>query len=291
MDRRTFSRRFSQLSALVALPLALQLVGCEGEAKKQAELAKADLAEAEGIVKAKHVAPLAEALPKAADAIANAKDRAAAFVALRDKTDALRSSKRSFYAFTDAKGAITWVEDPDWQVVDRKLKVGFPAVAEVLDGAKPYATSAGRFGDEGPEALWFVAAAPLKANGVGPVDGALVAAWDAHEVAGDLQRQLATAAKMQIAAPKKRVKDSDRLQLALDTPQIWVAVYAPDGSVFLPWGAPQTLEDAMKGVGFGGKDVAGWTGIVKVTNASWGVASKRIDALLPGYGLAVIRNK
>ena len=41
----------------------------------------------------------------------------------------------------------------------------------------------------------------------------------------------------------------------------------------------------------GGKDAAGWTGIVKVTNASWGVASKRVDALLPGYGLAVIRNK
>lgn len=291
MDRRSFSRRLARISALFALVLAPQLIGCEGEAKKQAELAKTDLAEAEGIVKAKHVVPLAEALPKAAEAIANAKDRVAAFVALRDKTDGLRSSKRSFYAFTDAKGAITWVEDPDWQVVDRKLKVGFPAVAEVLDGAKPYAAGAGRFGDEGPESLWFVAAAPLKANGVGPIDGAIVAAWDVHEVAGDLQRQLATAAKMQIAAPKKRVKDSDRLQLALDTPQIWVGVFAPDGAVFLPWGAPQPLEDAVKGVGLGGKDAAGWTGIVKVTNASWGIASKRVDALLPGYGLVVIRNK
>ncbi len=293
MDRRTFSRCLSGISALAALALASPLAGCDGEAKKQAELAKADLSEAEGIVKAKHVAPLAAGLPKAADAIANAKDRAAAFVALRDKTDGLRSSKRSFYAFTDAKGAITWVEDPDWQVVERKLKGGFPAVAEVLDGAKPYAEGAGRFGDEGPEALWFVAAAPLKStvDGAAKIDGALVAAWDAHEVAGDLQRQLATAAKMQIAAPKKRVKDSDRLQLALDTPQIWVAVYAPDGAVFLPWGAPQPLEDALKGAGLGGKDAAGWTGIVKVTNASWGVASKRVDALLPGYGLAVIRNK
>jgi hypothetical protein len=289
MDRRSFSRRLAGISALFALALVPHLAGCEGEAKKQAELAKTDLAQAEAIVKAKHVVPLAEALPKAAEAIANAKDRVAAFVALRDKTDGLRSSKRSFYAFTDAKGAITWVEDPDWQVVDRKLKVGFPAVAEVLDGAKPYAAGAGRFGDEGPESLWFVAAAPLKANGV--VDGALVAAWDVHEVAGDLQRQLATAAKMQIAAPKKRVKDSDRLQLALDTPQIWVGVYATDGAVFLPWGAPQPLEDAVKGVGLGGKDAAGWTGIVKVTNASWGIASKRVDALLPGYGLAVIRNK
>ncbi len=275
--------------ALAWLWSSLALAGCDREAKRQAEIAKGDLERAEVVVRDKHVSALAAELPKAAEAISKQRDRAAAFVARRDKTESLRAARRSFYAFTDATGVITWVEDPAYPVVERKLKVGFPAVADVLDGKKPYAEGPGRFGDEAPAALWFVAAAPTRSDGA--IDGALVAAWDAHEAADDLGRQLATDAKMQIAAPKHRVKESERLELALDAPQIWVAIFAQDGGVFLPYRAPQPLEDAATKLGFAGKDAAGWTGTVKVTNASWGVASKRIDALMPGYGLAVIRNR
>jgi hypothetical protein len=280
-------RRFALLS-LVAV-VSLGIAGCDREAKKQAELAKAEVSEIEGLVKAKHVDPLADALPKAADALAKEKDRGAAFAALRDKTDALRSAKRSYYAITDASGVITWVEDPDWRVVDRKLKVGFPAVADVLDGKKPYAAGAGRFGDEGPDALTFVEVAPIKV--AGSIDGALVAAWDAHDASEDVQRQLATALKMQLATPKRRVKEADRLALALDTPQIWVAFFAQDGTVYMPWSTPQPVEDAVKGVGLAAKEPTGWTGTLKVSNAYWGIASKRIDGLFPGYGVAIVRNK
>jgi hypothetical protein len=285
--RRAFVRSLSLATLALALPMAM---GCDRAAKEQAERAKGDLARAETIAKDKHVAPLAEALPKAAEALAAAKDRPAAFTAYRDKNEALRSAKRSWYALVDAAGVVTWVEDPDWNIVERKLKGGFPAVAEVLDGKKPYASGAGRFGDEGPEALTFVSVAKISGAG-GAIDGALIAGWDAREAAGDLQRQLATDAKMSIAAPKRRVKDADRLQLALDTPQIWIGVFAQDGALYLPYGVPQTLEDAIKGAAVSGKDAGGWIGVVKVTNASWGMATKRVDALWPGYGLVVVRNQ
>lgn len=284
MKRRAFVRSL----VLVTLPLAA--LGCDGAAKKQAEAAKTELGNAERVVRDKHVSPLAEALPKAAVALAAAKDRPAAFVALRDKSEALRSAKRSYYALVDAQGVVVWVEDPDWNILERKLKGGFPAVAEVLDGKKPFAAGAGRFGDEGPEALTFVSVAAVASPG-GAVDGALVAGWDAREAAGDLQRQLSTDAKMSIAAPKRRVKEADRLKLALDTPQIWIGIYAQDGALYLPYGVPQTLEDAIKGAAVAGKDAAGWSGPVKVTNASWGMATKRVDALFPGYGMVVVRNQ
>lgn len=289
MDRRTF------LLASAALSTA---VGCKSKAQKQAEAAIPDLARLEKLVSDRHTDSLARALPLAAAALAakvtstlsqeEAKVVGPAFDELRNKSDDLRSAKRSYFAITDVNGDIVWVDDPNWVVVGRKLAVAFPAAKELLDGAKPYAAGSGRYGGADPEALTLFEAATIT-KGDARV-GLLVSAWEVHEIAEDLQRQLQTDLAMKTVKPKTRAKPKDKYQLALDTPDLWVAVFSKD-YVWLQDGAPQTLEDGVKSIGLHAKTAAGaWSGTFDVLNRGWGAAAKRLPALGPDLGLAVLRH-
>ncbi|MBI2394954.1 MAG: hypothetical protein HYV09_35620 [Deltaproteobacteria bacterium] len=295
MDRRSF------LLASAALTTSA-LPGCKSKAQKQAEAAVADIARIERLVADRHVDSLARALPIAATALGakidkpigpeEAKTIGPAFDELRNKSDDLRSAKRSYFAITDPAGEIVWVDDTTWVVVGRKLAVAFPASAEVAAGKKPYAAGSGRYGGASPEALTFFEVAPIvhRLEGGDTRVGLLVAAWEVHEVAEDLQRQLQTDLAMKTVKPKVRAKQKDKYQLALDTPDLWVAVFGKD-FIWLQEGAPQQLEDGAKAIGLHAKTAAGpWSGTFDVMNKSWGGAAKRLPALGPDIGLAVLRH-
>lgn len=292
MDRRTFVRT---LLASAALSTAL---GCKSKAQRQAEAAIPDLARLEKLVSDRHVDSLARALPIAATALSakidkglgleEAKLLGPVFDELRNKSDDLRSAKRSYYAIADVNGDIVWVDDPNWVVVGRKLGVAFPDSKELLAGKKKYAAGAGRYGGADPEALTLFEAAPL-VKGDAAI-GLLVSGWEVHEIAEDLQRQLQTDLAMKTVKPKVRAKPKDKYQLALDTPDLWVAVFGKD-YVWLQEGAPQPLEDGAKALGLHAKTAGGlWTGTFDVLNHGWGAAAKRLPSLGPDMGLAVLRN-
>lgn len=279
--------------------LALSTVGCKSKAQKQADAAVPDVGRLEKIVAERHVDAHARALPNAAASLATKLGEknivptegaliSAAFTDVRDRTDDLRSAKRSYYAVVDVNGEIVAVDDPNWLVVGRKAAVAFPALSDVLAGRAKYAAGAGRYGGADPEALTFFEASPILREGK-PI-GALIAAWEVHEAAEDLQRQLQTELAMKTVKPKVRAKAKDKYQLVLDTPDLWVAIF-DDKYVWLQDGAPQPLEDGAKSIGLHGKTASGaWTGTFDVLNRGWGAAAKRFPSLGPNVGLAVLRH-
>jgi len=292
MDRRTF------LLATAALGTLGAPVGCKSKAQKQAEAAMPDLGRIEKLVSDRHVDSIARALPIAAGALAAKIDKGldvdqgkivgAAFDEIRNKSEDLRSAKRSYYALADLNGDIVWVDDPNWVVVGRKLGVAFPEVKELLAGKKKYAAGAGRYGGADPEALTLFEASPIL-KGEAAL-GLLVSAWEVHEIAEDLQRQLQTDLAMKTVKPKVRAKPKDKYQLALDTPDLWVAVFGKD-YLWMQEGVPQQLEDGAKAIGLYAKTAGGpWSGTFDVLNRGWGAAAKRVAALGPDMGLAVLRN-
>jgi hypothetical protein len=281
--------------ALLALVL---VVGCRSKAQKQAEAAEVDVARLEKLLVERHVDALARALPKAASAVAAAlpADLAtepavagAAFLKIRDKEEDLRASKRSYFAITDATGVIVWVDDDAWKIVGRRISVGIPAVAEVLEKKVPYAAGSGRYGGASEEALTFARAVPLLRGE--SVAGALVAAWEAHEAAEDLQRQLATELAMKTVQPKTRVKAKDKRQLVYDTPDLWVALVRGP-YVYLQNDAPQPLEQSVAAIGVTEKTAKGaWSGTFDVLNKGWGGAAARFPALGDDVSIAVLRHQ
>lgn len=278
---------------------ALALVGCKSKAQKQAEAAVPDLARLEKLVAERHVDSLARSLPGVALALANKLgdkpinpvDSAAITAALddlRNKTEDLRSAKRSYYAVTDSGGEVVAVDDSSWNVVGRKAALAFPALNDVLAGKSNYAFGAGRYGGADPEALTLFGASPLVRGD--KTLGALLSAWEIHEIAEDLQRQLQTDLAMKTVKPKARAKPKDKYQLALDTPDLWVAVFNAQYT-WLQEGAPQPLEDAARATGLFAKTAGGqWSGTFDVLNKGWGAAAKRFPKLGADLGVAVLRH-
>jgi hypothetical protein len=290
MYRRTF---------LLALG-ATATLGCKSKAQRQAEAAVPDIARLEKLLAERHVDAIARALPVAGEALGAkfgdkviAPTEAAAigpmFDELRNKTDDLRSAKRSYYAIVDLGGEIVWVDDPNWLVIGRKASVAFGKLDGVLTGKEKYAAGAGRYGGADPEALTLFEAAPIVRAGK-PIGG-LICAWEIHEAAEDMQRQLQTELAMKTVKPKVRAKAKDKYQLVLDTPDLWVAAFN-DKYAWLQEGAPQPLEDATKALGLHGKTANGaWSGTFDVLNRGWGAAAKRIPSLGEGIGIAVLRHE
>jgi hypothetical protein len=290
MLRRTFLLALASLSA----------TACKSKAQRQAEAAVPDVTRLEKLIAERHVDALARALPIGAKALAakladknlEPKESAtitAAFNDIRNANDDLRSAKRSYYAIVDQNGEIIAVDDPNWLVVGRKLGVAFPAMADVLAGKIAYAAGAGRYGGADPEALTLFEAASIVRGD--QTIGALISAWEVHEAAEDLQRQLQTDLAMKTVKPKTRAKAKDKYQLVLDTPDLWVALFN-DKYVWLQDGAPQPLEDATKGIGLHGKTASGsYSGTFDVMNRGWGVAAKRFPTLGEGMGVAVLRHE
>ncbi len=282
---------------LLAAISVFALAGCKSKAQKQAEIAVGDVERVQKTVTERHVDALSRALPKAADAVAEklgdsvdvhaaASTLGAAFVELRNKTDDLRSAKRSYFVITDDKGEVAWVDDDSWVVVGRRMAATFPPVKQALEGA-PYATGSGRYGGASEDALSFAEAVPIKKGET--IVGALVAVWEAHEAAEDLQRQLATELAMKSVEPKTRVKPKDKRALQLDAPDVWVAVFQGK-NVYFQQDAPQPLEDATKALDLAGKTSGGpWHGTYDVMNKGWGAAAKRVPSLGPDVGIAVLR--
>jgi len=292
MDRRAF------LLALTATSTAL---ACKSKAQKQADVAVADIARLEKLLAERHVDAMSRALPVAGETLgakfAEGKEihptEAGAlgpiFDELRNKTDDLRSAKRSYYAITDLGGEIVWVDDPNWLVIGRKAGLAFAKLEAILAGKEKYAAGAGRYGGADPEALTLFEAAPIVRSG--KTIGGLLAAWEIHEAAEDMQRQLQTELAMKTVKPKTRAKAKDKYQLVLDTPDLWVACFN-EKYVYLQEGAPQTLEDGAKSIGLFGKTASGpYTGTFDVLNRGWGVSAKRTPSLGEGMGIAVLRHE
>jgi hypothetical protein len=289
MLRRTF------LVSLAAVPLT----ACKSKAQQQAEAAVPDVARLEKVIAERHIDAHARALPIAAAALVQklgdknlvpteSATIASAFEEIRNKTDDLRSAKRSYYAVVDNNGEIVAVDDPNWLVMGRKAAVAFPALNDVLGGKSKYAQGSGRYGGADPEALTFFEAAPI-VRGDKPI-GAVVAAWEVHEAAEDLQRQLQTELAMKTVKPKVRAKPKDKYQLVLDTPDLWVAIFDKQ-YVWLQDGAPQPLEDGAKTIGLFGKTAGGAaSGTFDVMNRGWGFAAKRFPSLGAEMGIAVLRH-
>lgn len=287
-------------TVLCLFALCLLSCGCKSKAQKQAEAAVTDIARLEKLIADRHLDSLARALPPSASGLggklnatsdlhAEANTLGTAFVEARNKSDDLRSAKRSYFVLVDAGGEVVWCDDSGWAVVGRKIAVGFPSVKDVLDGKAPFSRGLGRYGGAGEEALTFTDASPIKEPG-GKVVGALVAAWEAHDAAEDMQRQLLTELAMKTVEPKTRVKQKDKMKLVMDTPDLWVALFRGP-SVYLPEDGPQPLEDAVKALELAKKTANGpWTGTFNVMNGSWGGAAKRIEALGPEVGVAVLRH-
>ncbi|GAC1351365.1 MAG: hypothetical protein NVSMB1_03680 [Polyangiales bacterium] len=284
----------------LSVVMALSLGGCKSKAQKQAELALADLATLDATIAHRHIDSLARALPNAArdlgvgakpglDLHVSGATLGASFVTARDKTDELRSAKRSYYMITDAQAEVVFVDDDAWTVVGRKLALGFPIVKETIDGAALFGRGSGRYGGASEDSRTFVEVAKIN-DASGKTLGALVAAWEAHDAATDLQRQLSTALAMKTAIPQKRVKQKDRLKIALDTPELWVAIF--DGShLFLEEDAPQALLDAINALQLVNKTATGpWSDTFEVSNHAWGGAAKRVPALGAEVGVAVVRH-
>ena len=290
MHRRTF---------LLALGASATL-GCKSKAQRQAEAAIPDVARLEKLLAERHVDAIARALPPAAEAIGTKfGDRTISptegptigpmFDEVRNKTDDLRSAKRSYYAIVDLGGEIVWVDDPNWLVIGRKASVAFDKLEAILAGKEKYAAGAGRYGGADPEALTLFEAAPIKRGD--KVIGGLLCAWEIHEAAEDMQRQLQTELAMKTVKPKARAKAKDKYQLVLDTPDLWVATFN-ENYVWLQDGAPQTLEDGAKAIGLYAKTANGaYSGTFDVLNRGWGVAAKRIPTLGGGMGVAVLRHE
>jgi hypothetical protein len=290
MDRRTF---------LLAVG-ATATVGCKSKAQKQAEAAVPDVTRLEKLLAERHVDSIARALPPAAEALgAKFGDKVISptegpnlfpiFEELRNKTDDLRSAKRSYYAIVDLGGEIVSVDDPNWLVIGRKASVAFDKLDAILTGKEKYAAGAGRYGGADPEAMTLFEAAPIKRGD--KIIGGLLCAWEIHEAAEDMQRQLQTELAMKTVKPKTRAKAKDKYQLVLDTPDLWVATFN-EKYVWLQEGVPQTLEDGAKTIGLFEKTKNGaYSGTFDVLNRGWGVAAKRIPALGNGFGVAVLRHE
>jgi hypothetical protein len=277
-----------------ALGLVVAVSGCKTKAQKQAEISAGDLGKAVKLVGDRHVDALARALPAAAEQLsakvvtdvrADASMLGPQFVTLRDKVDDLRSSKRSYFVLSDLGGEVVWIDDPAWKIVGRKL-AGFPAVKEALEGKK-YATGSGQFGGASEEALTFVEASPITKDGK-PV-GALVAAWEANEAAEDVQRQLAIQLAQQNAPAKVRIKAKDKLQMAMDMPELYVVLFKGK-FVYSQEDTPQPLIQSLQAVDLLAKTANGtWQGTFDVQNRGWGGAAQRLPALGSDVGLAVVR--
>ena len=85
-------------------------------------------------------------------------------------------------------------------------------------------------------------------------------------------------------------KPKDKYQLALDTPDLWVAVFNQQYT-WLQEGAPQPLEDAARAIGLHGKTASGdWSGTFDVMNKGWGGAARRFAKLGAEMGVAVLRH-
>lgn len=291
MQRRSF---------LLALSAVATVAGCKSKAQKQAEAAIPDVTRLEKLLAERHVDSLARALPPAGKALGDkigdkviSPTEAAAigplFDDIRNKTDDLRSAKRSYFAITDMGGEIVWVDDPNWLVIGRKAAVAFNKLEAVLAGKEAYAAGPGRYGGADPEALTLFEASPIKRGD--KVVGGLLCAWEIHEAAEDMQRQLQTELAMKTVKPKTRAKAKDKYQLVLDTPDLWVAVFN-DKYIWMQEGAPQPLEDGAKSIGLFAKTANGaWSGTFDVLNRGWGAAAKRVPSLGEGMGIAVLRHE
>ncbi|MGZ3418403.1 MAG: hypothetical protein ACXVEF_07125 [Polyangiales bacterium] len=273
----------------------LAVSGCKTKAQKQAEISAGDLGKAVKLVSERHVDALSRALPAAAEQLSakvttdvrtDAETLGTAFVTLRDKNDDLRSSKRSYFVLADIEGDIVWIDDPGWKIVGRKLALGFPAVKEALDGKK-YSTGSGKFGGASEEALTFVEASPITKGG--KTVGVLVAGWEAHEGAEDVQRQLAVQLAQQNAPAKVRIKAKDKLQMAIDMPELYVAVFKGK-YIYMQEDAPQPVVQSLEALDLLGKTANGaWQGTFDVQNRGWGGAAQRLPALGADVGIAVVR--
>ncbi len=292
-------RRLRSL-ALAAL-LLVPIVACNSKAKKEADAASTDLDRIDALVKERFGGAVDRGLPKLASTLApkispssdvhfGAEKLGEAIVEAVGKDAELRVAKRSYLAIVDAGAAITWVDDTGFKVVGRKLDPAFPAVAQSLTSDAPSVRGSGRYGGSGEEALTFVVSTRLR-DAQGATVGALALFWESHDAASDLQRQLLTDYAQKSATPIKHIKTKDRLKMAMDQPDLWVALFRP-GQLYMEDGAPQQLEDALKTLDLAGKTQNGrWVGLFDVMNTSWGGAAMREPLLGADVGLAVLRHQ
>ncbi len=265
--------------------------GCKSKATTQSEIAAQNVDRLLKLVAERHVDSMPRALPAAAKKLGPPLEKVPAkFVEMRDKTDDLRASKRSFFAVVDPTGTVTWVDESNWKVEGRVLSVGFPSVQEVLDGKLPWSRGTGRFGGDPEDALIFMDAAPIKDDG-GKIAGALVCAWEAIDVATDLQSQILTEMGMESADPNVHNKVKEQRKKQMEQPDVWVAIFR--GKVlYMPEDAYQPLLDSAKQLDLLGKTQNGkFVGTFDVVNSGWGVAAARIPSMGDGVGVAVFRHK
>lgn len=281
---------------LIATP---SILSCRSKAQKQAEMASKDLLTLEQIIREKHINTLNQGLGQLAQRIAETpvftqgfshqQQAQNTFVTWRDAHESIRNTKRSYYALLDLKGEIEWVDDPHWKMTGRRASVGFSAVRDVLESKTNFARSLGRFGGEDDSALSWVTVSAIQREG--KTAGAIMAVWEIHDAAEDLQRQLRTSLLQASAPAQRRVKAREQRKLLFDTPDIWVA-FVHDSHIYFADQAPQLLEEAVKSLQLAQKLASKdsiWHGTFEVMNRSWGGAAQRIDPLIPEMSLAVFR--
>ncbi|MGZ5969560.1 MAG: hypothetical protein ACXWP4_17930, partial [Polyangiales bacterium] len=111
----------------------------------------------------------------------------------------------------------------------------------------------------------------------------------AHEGAEDVQRQLAVQLAQQNAPAKVRIKAKDKLQMAIDMPELYVAVFKGK-YIYMQEDAPQPVVQSLEALDLLGKTANGaWQGTFDVQNRGWGGAAQRLPALGADVGIAVVR--
>jgi hypothetical protein len=281
--------RRTVLSTLAIVALSALAPGCTSKAQKQADIAKGDVAKVQKLVTEKHVDSVPRGLADAASKLGPPLDTVGErFAAIRDKSDDLRGARRSFYAVVEPQGTIAWVDESNWNVTGRVVNQGFPSIKDCLDG-KGATHGFGRFGGDPEDALIFVDAVPIKDGDI--VIGALVGAWEAIDVAADLQSYLLTEMGLASAAPNVHNKVKEQRKQAMEQPDVWVALFR-NKAVYMVDDAYQPLVEAAKGLDLTGKTSGGqWTGTFDVTNTGWGASALRLPGLAPDVGVVVFRHQ
>lgn len=284
--------RSALLTALVVASLAL-LAACKEPGKESEAAARADVASLVELA-ARDVAEVERGLPEAArrTALAIEKDgdlvhsgAAVRSLLLRLRRDVpdLLVAKSTFFALADDKG-VAIRNDLEQDVMAGKSLVGaYPDLGRVLTGA-PYVATQGAFPSDspnpnGPDKEWVAGARVQKADGA--LVAMMVTGWTYRRFAYHLQESL-----------KHDLQEKVRTAGAAGKmPVVYVFLYDASAAYSARL-TPKGNEDAMAALGLSAKTAQGpSSGVLTLTDRSFGWAAALAPALGPGVGIAVLRSE
>jgi hypothetical protein len=197
----------------------------------------------------------------------------------RNKVQDLRVAKSTFFALVDEQGNVLRNDQEQDLMAGKNLFASFPEVKNALSGK--YVEARGSMpeaaGVKGADGQW-VAATPISVDGA--VKGLYVTGWAWSSYAYRLENAVRTHVRSSNPDPNTKM------------PLIYVYVVVDK----LAFGAPVSPEVNAQAIGAADplsktKGEAVWSGTLEITGRDFGIAVKRVNALGPNVGVAILRSE